>query len=85
MSDGSSTIYQVDPKKWEMERKITVHRASGEKIDKLNELEIVADKWIFANMFTTNKILQIEIGSGLVLAEWDLSALLARQNALLKY
>ena len=85
MSDGSSSIYVVNPIDWEMKRQLNVHRASGEQVDKINELEIVADKWIFANVFTTDTILQIDIESGLVLAEWDLSVLLARQNALLKY
>ena len=48
----------------------------------INELEIVDDKWIFANQFTENVIYQIRIANGQIVKSWDLSALQWRQKEL---
>ena len=36
-------------------RKITV-RDGNREIKKINELEVVGGQWVFANVFTTNRI-----------------------------
>jgi glutamine cyclotransferase len=46
-----------------------------EPFSNLNEIEVVDDKWIFANPYTSNGLLQIEISTGKVIKKWDLTAL----------
>ena len=41
----------------------------------LNELEVVGDKWIFANEYAENNVFQINIHTGRVIKKWDLSVL----------
>ena len=53
MSDGSNEIRVIDPNinmsQWFITRTITVNDQEGQPVDGLNELEVVGDKWIFAN------------------------------------
>ena len=76
ISDGTDSIKIVDPRTMETTNRIRVRDEQGdEPILNLNELEVVDDKWIFANQFTENMVYQIRISTGRVVRSWDLSAL----------
>ena len=57
VSDGSNVISVVDPIEWKVVRQIPV-RIKGNTTGSLiiNELEVVNDKWIFANQYSKNDI-----------------------------
>ena len=62
MSDGSSTLTYLDPKTQAVTRTMTV-RDAGEPVDRLNELEWVDDE-IWANVWTTDRIVRISPATG---------------------
>lgn len=74
MSDGSSTLYFLDPETFEGTGSVNVHD-DGEPIDRLNELEYV-DGSVYANVWQTNRIAIIDPDSGRVMAWIDLTGLL---------
>ena len=47
-------------------------------VDVAVELEVVDDKWIFANAFTTNLVYQIDIKTGKVVNKWNMQGLQER-------
>ena len=58
ISDGTNEIYVVDPASWQVETIISVRTMHGnDPVSELNELEVVDDKWIFANQYTENEVL----------------------------
>lgn len=69
MSDGSERITFRNPETFAIERIIEVYDDQG-PISKLNELEFI-DGMIYANIYTTNKILVIDAENGKVLAIID--------------
>lgn len=69
MSDGSERITFRNPETFAIERIIEVYDDQG-PISKLNELEFI-DGMIYANIYTTNKILVIDAANGKVLAIID--------------
>lgn len=69
MSDGSERITFRNPETFAIERIIEVYDDHG-PISKLNELEYI-DGMIYANIYTTNKILVIDPNSGKVNAIID--------------
>ncbi len=73
VSDGSSTLYFLDPETLFEKRRVTVHDGSR-KIEKLNELEFVKGK-IYANVWPTNRIVIINPESGAVEGWVDLTRL----------
>jgi len=73
MSDGSAKLYFLDPKTYQPISELTVTK-DGEKMKKLNELEWVEDR-IYANVWMTDEILQIDPESGVVTASIDCSKL----------
>lgn len=72
-SDGSSTLYFLDPETLVERKKITV-QDNGLKIQYLNELEYI-DGRIFANIFRSDRIAMINPGNGAVEGWIDLSGL----------
>lgn len=72
-SDGSSTLYFLDPKTFAEKKKITVHDATRE-IAYLNELEYI-DNRIYANIYRSNRIAIINPDDGLVEAWIELAGL----------
>jgi glutamine cyclotransferase len=77
MSDGSSTLYFMNPETFEVVKQISVHDANP--VDKLNELEYINGK-IYANVWLTDRIAVINPQSGQVEAWIDLSGLETSQN-----
>jgi glutamine cyclotransferase len=73
MSDGTATLYFLDPKTFAIQNEIQVFDHKGPVIN-LNELEYVQGE-IFANIFASNRIARIDPGSGKVLAWIDLSGM----------
>ncbi|XP_042037263.1 glutaminyl-peptide cyclotransferase-like isoform X1 [Salvia splendens] len=64
-SDGTSTLYQIDPQTMLVIRNHTV-KYKGDEVHNLNELEYVAGE-IWANVWQTNCIARISGKTGLVL------------------
>lgn len=73
MSDGSSTLKFIDPKDFSVKRSVEV-KDGGRPVEKLNELEYVNGK-VFANIYTTGKIVRISAEDGRVTGWLDLSGL----------
>jgi len=74
MSDGSSTLYFLEPETYREVRRIEV-KALGEPVRNLNELEYVTGE-IYANVWPTDRIARISPGTGEVTGWIDLSGLL---------
>lgn len=74
MSDGSSSLYFLDPETFRRTDSVEV-RDDGEGIDQLNELEYV-DGQVYANVWQTDRIAIVDPESGDVDAWIDLSGLL---------
>ena len=71
MSDGTDTLYFLDPQTFQQVGSIQV-RDRGQPIAKLNELEYVNGE-ILANVWETNRIVRITPSTGQVIAWIDLS------------
>ncbi|MDP9141637.1 MAG: glutaminyl-peptide cyclotransferase [Pseudomonadota bacterium] len=78
MSDGTAALSIRDPQTFAEISRINV-RAAGVSIDRLNELEY-ARQSVFANIWQTDRIVQINPKNGDVIAWLDLSALKQRFN-----
>lgn len=76
MSDGSATIRFLDPKTFEVVKRITAKSAQG-KVEHLNELEFVKNE-IWANIWYEDRIVRISPENGEVLGWIDLSSLYPR-------
>jgi len=74
MSNGSSTVSVRDPSTFAITRQIPV-LLDGAPIDQINELECVGNS-LYANVWQTDHILQIDKTSGQVTAVIDASGLL---------
>lgn len=71
MSDGSNRIYFRDPNTFGLLRTIEVYNNEG-PVDRLNELEYIHGE-IYANVYTTNKIVVIDPHTGIVIRKIDAS------------
>ncbi len=74
MSNGSANLYRIDPETFHREATLTV-TLRGEPVSYLNELEWI-DGRIWANVYTTNRLLIINPNSGVVEGVVDLTGLL---------
>ena len=72
-SDGSNTLYFLDPIDYHLHHKIVIKRRGG-VVTRVNELEYV-EGFIYANIWQSNKIIKINPVSGNVNGEIDLSDL----------
>ena len=79
MSDGTSRLTFRDPETFEVVRQIRVVLRDG-AVGRLNELEC-AEGWIYANVYTTDWIVQIDPQSGLVHELIDAAGLLSPEEA----
>lgn len=78
MSDGSNTLYWLDPKSGLVIKEIHV-TLDGNPMSNLNELEFINGN-ILANVYMTDLILRIDPESGEVLTQIDLSGLEPEAN-----
>jgi glutamine cyclotransferase len=77
MSNGSDTIFVRNPR-FTLERKIPVTLA-GKPVRNLNELELVKGT-LYANVWFSDSILEINLGNGHVTRILDCSELVKREN-----
>lgn len=73
MSDGSATLYFIDPERFVPVRQIQVTDA-GRAIDNLNELEFIKGE-VYANVWGSDRIARIDPATGRVNAWIDLTRL----------
>jgi glutamine cyclotransferase len=73
MSDGSSNLHFIDPNTLEKTATLKVFD-NGRPLHYLNELEFV-DNFIYANVYTTDWIVKIDLDNGKVVAKIDLTDL----------
>lgn len=72
MSDGSDELIFRDADRFDEEDRVKVTR-DGHGVDQLNELECVGTDTVYANVFTTDEILEIDAATGVVRATIDAS------------
>jgi len=73
MSDGTNVLTFLDPKNLKSTKKLEVFENSMPVLN-LNELEYV-DGYIYANIYTTNKIVKIDAKNGIVVRTIDFTTL----------
>ncbi len=78
MTDGSSTLYTVDPETFRRTGRKTV-TCEGRPVVLLNELEWIEGR-IWANVYTTDRIVVIDPATGVVEAIVDLAGLLPAEE-----
>jgi glutaminyl-peptide cyclotransferase len=79
MSDGTAALRFLDPKTLKETGRVTV-RDGGTPIEKLNELEVVKGE-VFANVWTTKRIVRISPKTGQVTGWVDLEGILDLRDA----
>lgn len=75
-SNGSNIIYFRDPETFSITKQVEVSNNYG-PLARINELEFV-DGFLYANIWTTFKIVKIDLNSGKVVAEINLDDLLPK-------
>ena len=73
LSDGSSTLWYLDPQSFATRRALQVTE-NGALVERLNELEVIRG-YLYANVYTKNYIVKIDPATGHVVARLDLSSL----------
>ena len=79
MSDGTSKISYIDPENFKVVKSIEVSFPDG-FVNNLNELEYV-DGVIYANIWTSEKIVKFDAETGKVMAFINMNGLLTNFNA----
>lgn len=74
MSDGTSSLFFLDPNTYQVARTIKV-TDQGDPVTRINELEYVLGE-VYANIWQTNTIVRIDPSTGLVKGWIDLTGLL---------
>ena len=78
MSDGTSTLYFLDPQTFQEVDRLAVHTRDG-PVSRLNELEYVQGE-IYANVWKTDRIARISPQTGEVVGWIDLEGLLRPED-----
>lgn len=78
LSDGSATLFFLDPDTLAQARSINV-TADGKAVTQLNELEYIEGA-IYANVWHTDRIARIDVTSGQVTAWFDMTGLRSPQE-----
>lgn len=78
MSDGTSTLYFLDPQTFQQVNRLEVHTRDG-PVSRLNELEYVQGE-IYANVWKTDRIARISPETGEVVGWIDLEGLLIPED-----
>jgi len=78
MSDGTSTLYLLDPQTFQEVDRLAVHTRDG-PVSRLNELEYVQGE-IYANVWKTDRIAKISPQTGEVVGWIDLEGLLKPED-----
>jgi glutaminyl-peptide cyclotransferase len=75
MSDGSSYLRFLDPKSFQVTRRVQVVDDTGQGIENLNELEYIRGE-IYANVWQTDDIVRISPRTGRILGRIDLRGII---------
>lgn len=78
LSDGTNTLYWLDPGTMQVVRQVNVSY-QGQSVDYLNELEFI-NGLIFANIYLTDTIVAVNPDDGNVVSLIDLTGLRPEQN-----
>jgi glutamine cyclotransferase len=78
MSDGTSTLYFLNPQTFQEVHRLEVHTRDG-PVSRLNELEYIQGE-IYANVWQTNRIAKISPATGEVIGWIDLEGLLRPED-----
>jgi glutamine cyclotransferase len=78
MSDGSATLFFLDPVTFEQTRSVTV-TLDGKPLDELNELEWIKGE-VWSNVWRTDTIVRIDPTSGQVVGVLDMTGLLPNRR-----
>lgn len=78
MSDGTATLHFLDPDTFKEIGTVEVNDANG-PVTRLNELEYI-DGEVYANVWTTDRIVRIDPETGQVTAWIDLTGLLSQEE-----
>lgn len=73
VSDGTNTLYYLDPLDLKTVKKIQVENEKG-PVMKINELEYI-NNYIYANVYETNSIIKIDPSTGKITGLLDLTSL----------
>ncbi|CAK74676.1 unnamed protein product (macronuclear) [Paramecium tetraurelia] len=76
ISDGTNRLYHVDPSDFKVKKTVSVRLGNGEALNKLNELEIIGDGTVLANIYETPLIAQIDPHDGKLMDVLDFTALI---------
>ena len=79
LSDGSNTLYWLDPGSMQVLRQVNVSY-EGQPVEYLNELEYI-NGTLFANIYLTDTIVAIDPKDGRVISLIDLTGLRPKQNS----
>lgn len=74
MSNGSDTLTFRDPTTFDAIGTVDV-TLDGHRLDRLNELECSSDGFVYANVWTTDRIVKIDPATGVVVARIDAAEL----------
>ena len=80
VSDGSSTIFEINGDTLKTVRSFIVYDGSGNKVSKINELEYV-DGLIWANIWFSDEIIAIDPTSGSVVKSYNMASLKTTESA----
>jgi glutamine cyclotransferase len=78
LNTGGSTLYFVDPETFKVEKTLAVIDNNG-YVDSINELEYL-DGYVYANRYTTNYILKINLKTGYVEGKADLTGIFEKNG-----
>lgn len=78
MSDGTNTLYFLEPEYFTVVSSIEVYDDNGQ-VWQLNELEYINEE-VWANIYTTDRIARIDPSTGKVLAYIDLTGILPDED-----
>ena len=78
MSDGTATLYFLDPRTFEITKRLKVRSSKG-TVEKLNELEYIQGQ-VYANVWETNHIVRIDPQTGKITGWVDLAGLLKPED-----
>lgn len=77
-SDGSDQLYFHEPEGFGLIRTVSV-RENGQPVARLNELEFIEGS-LWANIWHSNRVVQIDPSSGRVIGSVDLTSVVRREN-----
>jgi glutamine cyclotransferase len=79
MSDGSSTLFFLDPKNFKVIDRLEVRDQAGAEVSGINELEYIKGE-VFANIWPTTRIARISLTTGIITGWIDLAGIVPMEK-----